>query len=73
MNKELTNNQLSLINQMACDIAELEIELHFKGATIRVYKTDACDETVYTEEAQEVFDTFYDHWTDELTKLVQSE
>lgn len=71
-----TNNQLDRINELASEIAQKETEQFFDHSYPRIYADDPnSDEggTIYTEEAQDVFNQFYDIWAGRLTELVEME
>lgn len=49
------------IVELACELAEMELEKHFEYSSTLIYEEE--DEGIkYTEEAQDVFDDLYDKY-----------
>ena len=49
------------IVELACELAERELQKHFEYSSTSIYEEE--DEgTIYTEEAQDVFDDLYDKY-----------
>lgn len=72
-----TNNQLDRLNELLSEIANnlteqrFFIDAHPGENTLRKIYTDPVDGmTLYTEEEQEVFNSYYDQWANALTELV---
>jgi len=73
----MTTEQQDKVNELASEIANMQTELRFfsdakpgENTTERIYTDPVDGMTSYTEEAQEVFNRYYDNWTNALAELV---
>jgi hypothetical protein len=57
------------ILEVASELAHKKIEEHFEFEAKKIYDWVSDDESRYTEEAQELFNEWYDYYYDFLLKL----
>ena len=57
------------ILEVASELAHKKIEEHFEFEAKKIYEWVSDDESRYTEEAQELFNEWYDYYYDFLLKL----
>ncbi len=51
------------ILELASELASIELENNWRDS-IKIYKDDESSDTVYTDEAQDIFNGLYDKYTD---------
>jgi len=56
------------IIEAACELAQKELERYYEYSSLPIYN-EIDDETSYTEEAQQVFNEFYDKYFDLLYNM----
>jgi hypothetical protein len=57
------------ILEVASELAHKKIEEHFEFEAKKIYEWVSDEESRYTEEAQELFNEWYDYYYDFLLKL----
>jgi hypothetical protein len=57
------------ILEVASELAHKKIEEHFEFEANKIYEWVSDDESRYTEEAQDLFNEWYDYYYDFLLKL----
>lgn len=57
------------ILEVASELAHKELERHFEFEANRIYEWVSDEESRYTEEAQDLFNEWYDHYYDFLIQL----
>jgi hypothetical protein len=60
------------ILEVASELAHKKLEEHFEFETKRIYEWVSDDESRYTEEAQDLFNEWYDYYYDFLIQLKEN-